>query len=66
MKRNWTIEELIEHWTLLPPELALVGNKTGPTRLGFALLLKFLPSKPTFQTLKTRSPGSWSLTLPSR
>ena len=41
MKRLWTAEELAEHWTLLPHELALVANKTGPTRLGFAVLLKF-------------------------
>ena len=41
MKRLWTAEELAEHWTLLPHELALVANKTGATRLGFAVLLKF-------------------------
>src|ERR1700694_5634639 len=42
MKRSWTSEELLEHFTLLPGELAAVGNKTGPTRLGFAVLLKCL------------------------
>lgn len=31
MKRNWTAEELVEHWTLLPNELDLIGNKIGPT-----------------------------------
>ncbi len=40
MKRTWDIEELIEHFTLVPPELELLGNRTGATRLGFALLLK--------------------------
>ena len=40
MKREWQTEELIEHWTLLPGEWPLVGNKHGPTRLGFAVLLK--------------------------
>jgi hypothetical protein len=35
MKRNWTTEELIEDWTLLPNELALLENKTGTTRLGY-------------------------------
>ena len=35
MKRNWTEEELVERWTLFPDELALVGAKTGHTRLGF-------------------------------
>ena len=28
-------------WTLLPSEAALLANKTGPTRLGFAVLLKY-------------------------
>jgi Domain of unknown function (DUF4158) len=41
MKREWTDLELAEHWTLLPAEAALLANKTGPTRLGFAVLLKF-------------------------
>jgi Domain of unknown function (DUF4158) len=40
MKREWTDLELAD-WTLLPSETALLANKTGPTRLGFAVLLKF-------------------------
>src|SRR3989442_2358191 len=42
MKRTWTSEELLEHFTLLPDELTAVGNKSGATRLGFAVLLKCL------------------------
>jgi Domain of unknown function (DUF4158) len=42
MKRTWTSEELLEHFTLLPDELAAVANKSGPTRLGFTVLLKCL------------------------
>jgi hypothetical protein len=42
MKRTWTAEELLEHFTLLPDELAAIGNKSGATRLGFAVLLKCL------------------------
>lgn len=51
MKRNWEIEELIEHWTLLPSEMALLGNKTGVARIGFAVSLKYfqLSSKFTHQ-----------------
>ncbi len=41
MSRNWTANELIVQWTLQPEERALLGNKTGTTRLGFAVLLKF-------------------------
>lgn len=40
MKRQWDIEELIEHFTLMKEDLDLLANKSGPTRLGFALLLK--------------------------
>ncbi len=40
MKRHWEPHELIQHWTLLPAELELLANKTGATRVGFALLLK--------------------------
>jgi len=37
MKRQWTHDELTEHWTLLPDELKLLANKTGATRLGFVM-----------------------------
>jgi hypothetical protein len=39
MKREWHPDELMEHWTMLPQEHKLLGNKSGPTRLGFAVLL---------------------------
>lgn len=48
MKRTWDTEELVEHWTLMPPEIELLRNKTGPTRLGFALLLKFFQYEARF------------------
>jgi len=35
------LDELVEHWTLLDDERELAAGKRGPTRLGFALLLKF-------------------------
>jgi Domain of unknown function (DUF4158) len=41
MRREWTPEDLIASWTLVKDDWRLVGNKTGATRLGFALLLKF-------------------------
>jgi hypothetical protein len=56
MKRNWTTEELVEHWTLLPNELDVVGNKTGPTRLGFAVLLKFFQLQARFPSGKNEIP----------
>jgi hypothetical protein len=48
MKRTWTPEELLEHFTLLPDELEAVGNKSGPTRLEFAVLLKCLQYEARF------------------
>jgi len=41
MKRQWTADELAEHWTLYPADEALLANKAAATRLGCALLLKY-------------------------
>jgi TnpA family transposase len=57
MKRQWETEELIEHWTLNVEELALLGNKTGATRLGFAVLLKFFQKEARFPAYKNEVPG---------
>jgi hypothetical protein len=35
MKRIWELDELIEHFTILPNEMSLVENKTGETKIGF-------------------------------
>jgi TnpA family transposase len=41
MKRHWISDDLIEHFTLLPSECALLDPLRGDhTRLGFAVLLK--------------------------
>lgn len=48
MKQQWTKEELIEHFTLLPPERQLVEEKNRESQLGFA------KTKPDFlNVLKT-------------
>ncbi|MEV4399146.1 hypothetical protein [Nonomuraea sp. NPDC049607] len=41
MRRDWELEDLIECWTLDEEEFALLANKSGATRLGFGLMLKF-------------------------
>ena len=47
------LDELVDHWTLLKDDGELVSGMRGPTRLGFALLLKFyaqagpVPARPT-------------------
>lgn len=48
LKRNWTEEELVGRWTLFPDELALAGAKTGHTRLGFAVMLRFFAGEGRF------------------
>lgn len=57
MKRQWETEELIEHWTLNVEELALLGNKTEATRLGFAVMLKFFQKEARFPVYKNEVPG---------
>ena len=41
MKRNWTRDQLEQQWILFSKEQKLLKNKTGPTRLGFAVLMKY-------------------------
>ncbi len=41
MRHDWEPEDLVAAWTLVGDDWRLLGNKTGATRLGFALLLKF-------------------------
>jgi TnpA family transposase len=48
VRREWESEDLIECWTLAGGDRRLVGNKTGATRLGFALLLKFFELEARF------------------
>lgn len=48
MKQNWDPEELIEHFTILPPERELIGTRTETVRAGFAVLLKFFQYQSRF------------------
>ena len=56
MKRNWDLEELIEHFTIMPNEMSTIGNKTGETRLGFAVILKFFQFEAKFPNSKNEVP----------
>lgn len=57
MKRQWEQEELIDQWTLSATDRVLLGNKTGATRLGFALLLKYFGRLGRFPGHKNEIPG---------
>lgn len=48
MKRVWEPDELLAQWTLAPPELDLLENKSAANRLGFALLLKYFQQEAQF------------------
>ncbi|MGH9021706.1 MAG: DUF4158 domain-containing protein, partial [Acidimicrobiia bacterium] len=48
MRREWSAEELIACWTLVDEDWALLGNKTGATRLGFGVLLKYFELEARF------------------
>jgi len=59
LKRSWNIDELIEHATLLPDELKLLTNKTEPSRLGFAVLLKCFQYEGRFPSFKGDIPAAF-------
>lgn len=48
MRQRWYGVDLVGGWTVGPEDRALIGNKTGSTRLGFAVALKFFESEARF------------------
>ena len=56
MQREWSTEELVGSWTLVDNDWQLVGNKTGATRLGFSLMLKFFELEARFPNDATEVP----------
>jgi hypothetical protein len=42
VRQEWSPEEWLASWTLVDGDRKLVTDKTGPTRLGFCLMLKLL------------------------
>ncbi len=57
MKRQWTLEDLVEHWTLVPSELAMLEHKRDHSRLGMAALLKFYQLEGRFPYHKHEVPS---------
>lgn len=56
MKQDWSEEELIEHWTLEPCDYQLLANRTGTTRLGFAIQLKYFQLEAQFPNTSAEIP----------
>ncbi|MGW8671361.1 DUF4158 domain-containing protein [Streptomyces niveus] len=48
MRQEWSPEDVVACWTLVDGDWNLVANKTGPTRLGFCLMLKFFEMEGRF------------------
>lgn len=57
MKKTWRLEELVEHWTLLPKELEQLTQKNDQNILGFALLLKFFQLEARFPENSSEIPA---------
>lgn len=56
MKRNWELDELIDHFILMPDEQELIQLKGGNTRLGFAIMFKFFQYEARFPHTKSEIP----------
>lgn len=57
MKQAWHPDELAQHWTLSDDECLLLGEKTGATRLAFAVLLKAFQYEGRFPLRRDTVPG---------
>ena len=66
VRREWEPEDLIASWTLVDDDCRLVGNKSGATRLGFSVLLKFFELEVRFLATPARYPRPRSGTWPGR
>jgi hypothetical protein len=58
VRREWEPEELIGAWTLVDRDRELVGNKSGPTRLGFAVMLRFYEIEGLFPAYREEVPAA--------
>jgi hypothetical protein len=58
MKRLWSVDELVAHFTIQADDLSLLANKTGVTRLGFAVLLKFFQWEGRFPHYRYEAPSA--------
>ena len=58
MKQQWTNEELVEHFILLPSEKEMAETKKLETRLGFATLFKYFQYEARFPEDRENLPFS--------
>ncbi|MFF2901793.1 DUF4158 domain-containing protein [Streptomyces sp. NPDC057966] len=58
VRQEWSPEELLANWTLVDGDWDLVANKSGTTRLGFSLLLKFFELESRFPDVLEEVPSA--------
>jgi hypothetical protein len=58
VKQDWDLDELIVAWTLVEDDWRLLGNKSGATRLGFALVLKYFEIEGEFPRFGEQVPSA--------
>ena len=56
MRAEWEPDELIDAWTLTGSDWDLIANKTGVTRLGFTVMLKFYEIEGRFPAYREEVP----------
>jgi len=56
MKQQWDVDELIEQFTLLPPEIEWLGENEEHNHLGKAISLKFFQQEGRFPESGTEIP----------
>jgi hypothetical protein len=56
VRQDWEPEDLLASWTLVDADWDLVATKTGATRLGFGLLLKFFELEARFPQDRSELP----------
>ena len=58
MRQEWEPEDLVGAWTLVDDDWRRIANKSGSTRLGFAVLLKFFELEARFPDGPGELPGA--------
>lgn len=56
VRQEWSLEDVVACWTLVDGDWKLMANKSGTTRLGFALLLNFFELQGRFPDLLEEVP----------
>jgi Domain of unknown function (DUF4158) len=58
VQAEWEPEELISAWTLVGDDWKMIANKSGVTRLGFAVILKFYEIEGRFPAYREEVPAA--------